>query len=208
MANWCSNTITLAGPKEQILGVMDAMKKMCIDLMGSKKQAIGGLAVLMQRPDDGCEAIWSVDDPVELERLEEGESFTFFGETRWSPLSTKGLCSMSAMFPDLHIRHEYDESGSMFAGVSIIHNGVEVDSLYVEGDDYFYEIEDTVEYIKEINNLPVEDLPPLLADYEANSEYYEQEGIGIEYVLKAIRARLEGDMLNLEDIPMYNLSEM
>ena len=209
MANWCSNVILIKGPKEQIVGISNEMKRLVLELVGGDASLVeNGCAVLSEEASDGCAAMWEVTEDVKAEELEEGQPYFFTGESRWSPLSEEGLCALSASYPGLRIRHEYEECGAGFAGVTIIEDGEVVENIHVEDDDFIYGIEDTIGILNEVNEMPIDEMPLLLADYTGNEEEYEDQGIEVDVVLKFIRARLSGETLDVESLPMVKMSKL
>lgn len=159
MPNWCSNYLTVSGPKDSLEKLRDELKT-----------ATGPLSFENHVPADSAEndshytawgTKWDVSDSdVSLEdhsSKEDDAYLTYRFTTAWSP-PCLWLGSVVELFPDLTFSMFYEEPGVDFYGEASGEDGLFSEESMTR-DDYLNSQDDTYsELIKEVGTFTQEEL--------------------------------------------------
>lgn len=165
MPNWCNNTLTVSGKKEDLQKFSEEVKDSYTTETGQKIETALSLNKIIPMPEalkgtiappslrdkeliakygadnwyDWCHINWGVKWDVTGElNYQEDESLCYIFDSAWSP-PTKAIVKMSEKYPSLDFSLDYEETGMMFRGSLTVIEGEIVEDFEEDIESFYCE---------------------------------------------------------------------
>lgn len=152
MCNWCSNTLTIAGIKENLTMFKDQVRGIETDICLNNLVPMPNELIDTSSPGDKPNWYewrlrnWGIKWDIEAQLVDESENILMYEfDSPWGP-PYSWIKKVALMFPDLSFELYYKEPGMCFQGIIL----AQKDLFIFQEEDYYEEIDEFDEELEEI----------------------------------------------------------